>query len=177
MDWETKMKELSAQLKMLTDSKGGFAAIEFCVKKIFAAAEKDEVLYIQLLEEELAAAAGGLARNVREGELTREIVERLRSQIDILQEQQEEVLAMLRDTRERCWRLLADKARLEEDLAAAEGRLEAATGMLGEAGLAEEAGAAERRRLEEDLAAAGRLATRLRSERDYWRGRAGTREI
>ncbi len=188
----TKIGELSEELKRLTDAGAPAAVANRCVKKMYAVASGDMRLYIQLVEEDLLEAANSQAALTREGLLTREIVDRLREQLDGLQDQQAEVIGWLRDSRERAARLAADNARLQEDLSDSERRLDAATGMLAEAGGAEEGmrtlvhnleedNRREARRAaaaEEDLAAARqrveelrRTVNRLRSERDYWRRR------
>jgi chromosome segregation ATPase len=195
-EWHKKIGELSEELKVLTDAGAPLTVTNRCVKRMYAAAEGDTRLYIHLLEEELRQTRDSLridqATMTREGVLTREIVERLRGQLDSLQDQQTEVIGWLRESRDRAAQLVAENRQLEEDLATAERQLEAATGMLAEAGAAEEGmrtlvdnleednrrEAARAAGAEEDLAAARqrveelqRTVNRLRSERDYWKRR------
>jgi DNA repair exonuclease SbcCD ATPase subunit len=186
-NWSAKIAELSAELKQIAKDGGNPT---FCVRKIYAAASRDMSLYLKFLEEELNGKVAALGVSMREGEITREIVERLRVQLKTLQTQQGEVIEWLREARGRAEDLEAENARLREDLADSERRLDAATGLLAEAGGAEAGlevlitnleeenrrctGRAERAEdlvseLQRVLATCDAERRRYRSERDSWK--------
>ena len=188
--WHTRIGKLSAELEAITAA-GGDA--RNCVKKIYAAASRDSELYITLLEEELAEKRGVVEAAAKEFHDTQAVTDTLRRQFDTLYSQQSDVLQWLREAREEKMRLQSENVTLKEDLADAVRRLDAATGLVAEAGVAE-AGSQrlianleeENRRVEAratraeercselraELARAEAWARRCGSERDYWRQKA-----
>lgn len=187
--WHKKIGELSKELDRINAADTNPT---FCVKKIYAVASKDLELYLNVVDDELEAKKAEIELSVRDRELSREIVERLRLQMDSLQEQQSEVIGWLRDARDAASELGVENARLREDLSDSERRLDAATGLLADSAGAE-AGlnvlisnleeenrrctvAAERAQqrvsdLRRELELAEAAGNRYKSEADYWRRR------